>query len=38
VAQASLGVADAEETGLCFYENAVLKARHWRSTCTGPGA
>jgi XTP/dITP diphosphohydrolase len=28
VAQASLGVADAEETGLSFVENAVLKARH----------
>ena len=28
VAQSSLGVADAEETGLSFVENAVLKARH----------
>ncbi|HET7358967.1 MAG TPA: RdgB/HAM1 family non-canonical purine NTP pyrophosphatase [Rhodanobacteraceae bacterium] len=28
VAQSSLGVEDAEETGLTFVENAVLKARH----------
>lgn len=28
VAQSSLGVADAEETGLSFVENALLKARH----------
>ena len=28
VAQASLGVADAAETGLSFVENAVLKARY----------
>ena len=28
VTQASLGVADAEETGLTFIENALLKARH----------
>ena len=28
VAQASLGVADAEETGLTFVENALLKARN----------
>ncbi len=28
VAQASLGVEDAEETGLTFVENALLKARH----------
>jgi len=28
VAQASLGVADADETGLTFIENALLKARH----------
>jgi XTP/dITP diphosphohydrolase len=28
VAQASLGVADADETGLSFVENALLKARH----------
>ena len=28
VAQQSLGVADAEETGLTFVENALLKARH----------
>jgi XTP/dITP diphosphohydrolase len=28
VAQAELGVGDAEETGLTFVENALLKARH----------
>src|SRR6185312_11529976 len=28
VAQSSLGIADAEETGLSFVENALLKARH----------
>ncbi len=28
VAQTSLGVADADETGLSFVENALLKARH----------
>src|SRR5690242_18309706 len=28
VPQASLGVDDAEETGLTFVENALLKARH----------
>ena len=28
VAQQTLGVADAEETGLTFVENALLKARH----------
>ncbi|HEY8585783.1 MAG TPA: RdgB/HAM1 family non-canonical purine NTP pyrophosphatase [Rhodanobacter sp.] len=28
VAQASLGIDDAEETGLTFVENALLKARH----------
>jgi XTP/dITP diphosphohydrolase len=28
VAQGSLGVADAAETGLTFVENAILKARH----------
>lgn len=28
VAQASLGIGDADETGLTFVENAVLKARH----------
>lgn len=34
VAQASLGVEDAEETGLSFVENALLKARH-AADCTG---
>ena len=28
VAQGSLGVADADETGLTFVENAILKARN----------
>ncbi|MDX1491047.1 MAG: RdgB/HAM1 family non-canonical purine NTP pyrophosphatase [Pseudohongiellaceae bacterium] len=28
LAQGSLGVSDAEETGLSFVENAILKARH----------
>lgn len=28
IAQSSLGIADAEETGLTFVENALLKARH----------
>ena len=28
VAQSSLGIADAEETGASFVENALLKARH----------
>ncbi|SEM41787.1 XTP/dITP diphosphohydrolase [Luteibacter sp. UNCMF331Sha3.1] len=28
VAQTSLGVSDAEETGLTFVENALIKARH----------
>ncbi|MCK9538108.1 RdgB/HAM1 family non-canonical purine NTP pyrophosphatase [Dokdonella sp.] len=28
VAQSSLGIGDAEETGLSFVENAILKARH----------
>ena len=28
VSQASLGVEDAEETGLTFVENALLKAHH----------
>jgi XTP/dITP diphosphohydrolase len=28
VAQSSLGIVDAEETGLSFVENALLKARH----------
>ncbi len=34
VTQRSLGVDDAEETGLSFVENAILKARH-ASTVTG---
>lgn len=33
-AQSDLGVSDAEETGLTFIENAILKARH-ASRCTG---
>ena len=28
IAQSSLGIGDAEETGLSFVENALLKARH----------
>ncbi|MCQ7044056.1 non-canonical purine NTP pyrophosphatase, partial [Escherichia coli] len=28
VAQSELGVGDADETGLTFVENALLKARH----------
>lgn len=28
IAQSALGIADAEETGLTFVENALLKARH----------
>jgi len=28
IAQSSLGIVDAEETGLSFVENALLKARH----------
>ena len=28
VTQRSLGVSDADETGLSFVENAILKARH----------
>src|SRR6185312_15353419 len=28
VAQSELGIGDAEETGLTFVENAILKARH----------
>lgn len=34
VSQASLGVDDADETGLSFVENALIKARH-ASTVTG---
>lgn len=34
VAQSALGVTDAEETGLSFAENSLLKARH-ASTATG---
>ncbi|HPY42581.1 MAG TPA: non-canonical purine NTP pyrophosphatase, partial [Thiolinea sp.] len=32
VRQADLGVTDAEETGLSFVENALLKARHASQT------
>jgi len=28
IAQSELGVGDAEETGLTFIENAIIKARH----------
>lgn len=28
IAQADLGISDAEETGLSFIENAIIKARH----------
>lgn len=35
--QSSLGVIDAEETGLSFVENALIKARH-ASQCTGKPA
>lgn len=34
IAQRSLGVTDADETGLSFVENAILKARH-AATITG---
>ena len=34
VTQRSLGVSDADETGLSFVENAILKARH-ASALTG---
>lgn len=34
IAQGALGVSDAEETGLSFVENAILKARH-ASAITG---
>ncbi|HEY4144800.1 RdgB/HAM1 family non-canonical purine NTP pyrophosphatase [Pinirhizobacter sp.] len=34
ISQASLGVDDADETGLSFVENALIKARH-ASTVTG---
>ena len=33
-AQSEFGVQDADETGLSFIENAILKARH-ASRCTG---
>ena len=35
VAQTDLGVESAEETGLTFIENAILKARH--AAQNGPG-
>ncbi len=31
IAQGALGVGDAEETGLTFVENAILKARYARA-------
>ena len=34
ISQQALGVADADETGLTFIENAILKARH-ASLATG---
>ena len=34
IAQSELGVVDAEETGLTFIENAIIKARH-ASAITG---
>lgn len=34
IPQSELGVSDAEETGLSFIENAILKARH-ACRCTG---
>ncbi len=36
VAQSSLGIGDAEETGLSFVENAILKARHAARASTLP--
>lgn len=36
IAQKSLGISDAEETGLSFIENAILKARHASKACKKP--
>lgn len=36
VAQSSLGLREADETGLTFIENALLKARHAARACGGP--
>ncbi|HIG0430702.1 TPA: RdgB/HAM1 family non-canonical purine NTP pyrophosphatase [Legionella pneumophila] len=36
IAQADLGISDAEETGLSFIENAILKARHASSLANKP--
>ena len=36
VTQGSLGIEDAEETGLSFVENALLKARHASKACGLP--
>jgi XTP/dITP diphosphohydrolase len=36
IPQASLGIADADETGLSFVENALLKARHAAQTAGLP--
>ena len=34
-AQSEFGVQDADETGLSFIENAILKARHASRACPG---
>ncbi|HAT8892989.1 TPA: RdgB/HAM1 family non-canonical purine NTP pyrophosphatase [Legionella pneumophila subsp. pneumophila] len=36
IPQADLGISDAEETGLSFIENAILKARHASSLANRP--
>jgi len=36
VSQRELGIADADETGLSFVENAILKARHAARACGLP--
>lgn len=36
IPQADLGIFDAEETGLSFIENAILKARHASSLANKP--
>ncbi|HIG0326738.1 TPA: RdgB/HAM1 family non-canonical purine NTP pyrophosphatase [Legionella pneumophila] len=36
IPQADLGISDAEETGLSFIENAILKARHASSLANKP--